>query len=290
MSRAIDVMQLGLDRVIGAWEVDGAVVDPGPESRLETLLEGLGGEAPRALLLTHVHLDHAGASGALVRRFPGLEVYVHERGAPHMADPSRLLASARQLYGEDMERLWGETVPVPEENLRVLSGGEELHGLRVAYTPGHADHHVCYLHEETGEAFVGDVCGVRIPPAETTVAPTPPPEVDVEAWSASLDLVAGWRPEALCLTHFGRVDAVEVHLVRVREGLVSRSELARAHGREAFLAGVEEEVDATDDPEVAERLRLAAPPDQMWLGLERYWRKRVERAEQPAPAGMGGEA
>jgi len=285
MSRVIDVMQMGLDRVIGAWEVDGVIVDPGPESTIETLLEGLGGEAPRALLLTHIHLDHAGASGSLVQRFPGLEVYVHERGAPHMVAPEKLMKSARQLYGDDMDRLFGEMLPVPEENLHVLSGGEEVLGFRVAYTPGHANHHVSYLHEDSGEAFVGDVCGVRVPPSDLTAPPTPPPDIDVEAWSASLDLIADWAPEALCLTHFGRVDAVERHLVRMREGLVSRSELARAHGREAFMARVEEEVEATGDPEVAERFRQASPTDQMWLGLERYWRKRVEREEQTAPAG-----
>jgi hypothetical protein len=126
---------------------------------------------------------------------------------------------------------------------------------------------------------------VRVPPSERTAPPTPPPDIDVEAWSASLDLIADWAPEALCLTHFGRVDAVERHLVRMREGLVGRSELARAHGREAFMARVEEEVEATGDPEVAERFRQASPTDQMWLGLERYWRKRVEREEQPARAG-----
>jgi glyoxylase-like metal-dependent hydrolase (beta-lactamase superfamily II) len=281
----IDVMQMGLDRVIGAWEVDGVIVDPGPGSTIDNLLEGLGGEAPRALLLTHIHLDHAGASGGLVRRFPGLEVYVHERGAPHMVDPERLMKSARQLYGEELDRLFGEMLPVPEENLHVLSGGEEVLGFRVAYTPGHASHHVSYLHEDSGEAFVGDVCGVRVPPSERTAPPTPPPDIDVEAWSASLDLIAGWAPEALCLTHFGRVDAVERHLVRMREGLVGRSELARAHGREAFMARVEEEVESAGDPEVAERFRQASPTDQMWLGLERYWRKRVERDEQPARAG-----
>ena len=284
MSRVIDVMQMGLDRVIGAWEVDGVIVDPGPGSTIETLLEGLGGEAPRALLLTHIHLDHAGASGALVQRFPGLEVYVHEVGAPHMVEPERLMTSARQLYGDDMDRLFGEMLPVPEENLHVLSGGEEVLGFRVAYTPGHAWHHVSYLHEDTGEAFVGDVCGVRVPPSDLTAPPTPPPDIDVEAWSRSLDLIADWEPEALCLTHFGRVDTVERHLVRMREGLVGRSELARAHGREAFMARVEEEVEGTGDPEVAERFRQASPTEQMWLGLERYWRKRVER-EEPAPAG-----
>ena len=167
MSREIDVMHLGRDRVICAYEVDGLIVDPGPTTGLETLLEGLGGAEPRGLLLTHIHLDHAGASGRLVQRFPELTVYVHERGAPHLLDPERLVKSARQLYGDDMDRLWGEVVAVPEANVRTLSGGETIEGgMRVEYTPGHASHHVSYLHEATGEAFVGDVAGVRIPPVD----------------------------------------------------------------------------------------------------------------------------
>ena len=137
------------------------------------LLAALGDEQPRALLLTHIHLDHAAATGALVRRWPELEVYVHERGAPHLIDPSKLLASAERLYGDQMERLWGEIVPVPEANVRPLSGGETVLGMRVAYTPGHASHHVCYLHEETGTAFVGDVAAVRIPPSNLVVPAHP---------------------------------------------------------------------------------------------------------------------
>ena len=157
MGRQIDVQHLGRDRVICANQLGGgAIVDPGPASCVETLLAALGGEPPRALLLTHIHLDHAGASGVLVRRFPSLTVYVHERGAPHLVDPSRLLTSAQKLYGDDMERLWGEVAPVPERNVRALGGGETVEGCRVAYTPGHASHHVAYLEEATGDAYVGD--------------------------------------------------------------------------------------------------------------------------------------
>jgi glyoxylase-like metal-dependent hydrolase (beta-lactamase superfamily II) len=145
--RVIDVEHLGRPNVIGCWEVDGALVDPGPESSLETLLAALDGERPAAIVLTHIHLDHAAATGAIVRRWPEIPVYVHELGAHHLIDPSRLLASAERLYGDAMERLWGEIVPVPEQNVRALAGGETVLGLRVAYTPGHASHHVCYLHE-----------------------------------------------------------------------------------------------------------------------------------------------
>jgi glyoxylase-like metal-dependent hydrolase (beta-lactamase superfamily II) len=165
----IDVRQLGRERVIGAWDLGGAIVDPGPESRMQTLLEAVT-EEPQALVLTHIHLDHAGATGALVERFPELEVWVHARGAPHLADPSRLLASAERIYGDSMGPLWGRVVPVPERNIHALEGGEtiEVAGrkLAVEYTPGHASHHVVYFDDSDGTAYVGDVAGVRIPPSD----------------------------------------------------------------------------------------------------------------------------
>ena len=266
-------MHLGRDRVIGAYEMEGLIVDPGPSSCLEALLAGLDGE-PRALLLTHIHLDHAGASGSLVRRFPKLRVYVHEVGAPHLVDPAKLLSSARRLYGEEIERLWGEVAAVPASNVVALGGGERVEGFRVAYTPGHASHHVAYLHEATGEAYVGDVAGVRIPPLQYTIAPTPPPDIDLEAWERSLKTVADWDPQRLCLTHFGRVDDVERQLERVLEGLRTNAERARQGDRERFLAELEAEIESEADEEVTERQRQAAPAEQLWLGLERYWRKR----------------
>ena len=274
MSRAIDVMHLGNDRVICAYEVDGMIVDPGPASSVENLIDDLGPVVPRALLLTHIHLDHAGASGVLARRFPELEVYVHERGAPHLVDPSKLLESAGRLYGEDMERLWGEVAPVPEDRIHTLSGGETVNGFRVAYTPGHASHHVSYLHEESGDAYVGDVAGVRVPPHEHTVAPTPPPDIDVELWLDSLSTVAGWTPERLCLTHFGRVTEVEDHLHRMRTALLDGAEAARDADEETFISWLRARVDV--DPDSMERLEQAAPPDQLFKGLERYWRKKAE--------------
>ena len=277
VSRLIDVIHLGRDRVIGAYEVDGAIVDPGPAACVETLLEALGGEPPRALLLTHIHLDHAGATGVLVRRFPELPVYVHERGAPHLVDPEKLLTSARKLYGDDMDRLWGEVAPVPADNVRALAGGEAVEGFRVEYTPGHASHHVAYLHEESGDAYVGDVGGVRIPPDDFTLAPTPPPDIDLEAWGDSLDAVAAWSPARLCLTHFGPADDAAAQIERVREGLARQAERARTGDREAFIGALEEDLNGSVDDELAARLRQAAPPEQLWLGLERYWRKRSER-------------
>jgi glyoxylase-like metal-dependent hydrolase (beta-lactamase superfamily II) len=270
-------MHLGRDRVIGAYELDGAIVDPGPASCVDALLAGLAGE-PRALLLTHIHLDHAGATGVLVRRFPRLRVYVHEVGAPHLVDPEKLLASARRLYGDDMDRLWGEVAPVPADNIEALRGGEAVEGFRVAYAPGHASHHVAYLHIDSGDAYVGDVAGVRIPPDEFTVMPTPPPDIDLDAWRRSLDAVAEWRPTRLCLTHFGPVDEVTEQLERARARLHELGGRARRGDREGFLAALDAELGSDVDREVAERLRQAAPPEQLWMGLERYWHKRAHTA------------
>jgi glyoxylase-like metal-dependent hydrolase (beta-lactamase superfamily II) len=274
MARLIDIRHQGAGRVIGAWAIEDVVVDPGPEPCVETLLAGLGGEPPRALLLTHIHLDHAGAAGALVRRFPGLEVYVHESGVDHLADPSKLLASAERLYGDDMERLWGDVVPVPRESLRPLRGGETVGGFSVRYTPGHARHHVAYLHDRTGDAFVGDVAGVRIPPSDLVVPPTPPPDIDLEAWESSLELLRAASPARLRLTHFGTIDEPASHLDRMRRELRRWAGRARELDRGAFLAALEEEIERGAAPEDRDRFRLAVPPDHVWLGLRRYWERR----------------
>ena len=273
--RLIDVMHLGVPRVIGAWLVDGVVIDPGPTSTLATLLEGLDGDRPRALLLTHIHLDHAGASGSLVQRWPDLEVYVHERGARHLADPERLLTSARMLYGDDMDRRWGEMVPVPEENLRVLHGGERLFdgAFEVAYTPGHASHHVSYLHD--GTAFVGDTGGVRIG-GRLTLPPSPPPDIDVEKWHASIEGIAAWKPEQLVQTHFGSSDDPEAQLADLSARLDDWAARVREQDLDEFMAGVREEIADNAEEELLEAYEQAAPPDQLYAGLERYSRKRAD--------------
>jgi glyoxylase-like metal-dependent hydrolase (beta-lactamase superfamily II) len=277
MARAIDVEHLGRSRVICAYETAGAIVDPGPTVSIDTLLDGLT-EEPRALLLTHIHLDHAGAAGVLCRRFPQLKVYVHERGAPHLADPSRLLASATRLYGDRMDHLWGEFAPVPQERIVALSGGERIEGgIDVEYTPGHASHHVSYFEEATGDAFVGDVCGVRLPPHEYVIPPTPPPDIDVELWLRSLDIVAARRPRAVCLTHFGRFEDVGEHIDRLREELTLRAEKARTLDVEAFDEWSEAEARSAVDAATADSFFQAAVPGQMGAGLRRYWDKRLER-------------
>ncbi len=269
--RQIDVLHRRLEKVIACFEVDGVLVDPGPQSCEDTLLAGLGGERPRALLLTHIHFDHAGAAGALVRRWPDLEVYVHERGAPHMANPERLVASAARLYGgeDGLRETWGEVVPVPEENLNVLSGGETVLGFEVKYTPGHASHHVCYF--RNGVVFVGDMAGVRVPPYDLTLAPTPPPDIDVEAWERSIDAIAAWEPETLALTHFGT--APPSQLAAAREALRWQADLAASGDQEAFMAALHERVVQAAPDEVA-AIEEAAPLDHLFLGLDRWHSNR----------------
>jgi glyoxylase-like metal-dependent hydrolase (beta-lactamase superfamily II) len=274
--RQIDVLHRGRRKVIACFEVDGVLVDPGPQSCEETLLAALGGERPAALLLTHIHFDHAGAAGSLVRRWPDLDVYVHERGAPHMARPERLVASAARLYGgeEGLRETWGEVVPVPEERMKVLSGGETVLGFGVQYTPGHASHHVCYLHEASGTAFVGDMAGVRIPPSDLTLAPTPPPDVDVEAWERSLDAIAAWEPQTLALTHFGTSDDPPAQLQAVRESLRWQAELAGETDQDAFMAALHERIVAGEPAEDVAAVEQAAPLDHLFLGLDRWHSKR----------------
>lgn len=260
--------------MIGCWQVDDVLIDPGPEPSLETLVEELGVWRPRALLLTHIHLDHAGAAGALVRRWPDLDVYVHEVGAPHLADPSKLLTSAERLYGDRMQELWGEVVPVPEANLRPLVGGEVVLRFRVAYTPGHASHHVCYLHD-TGRAFVGDVAGVRIPPCELTLPPTPPPDIDVQAWVRSLDTVEEWHPESLGITHFESIEEPEAHLDTMRAELGAAAGLARELPADEYERMLRARM-STGDEQTEQAYLQVMPPGQHWHGLDRYLRRREE--------------
>jgi glyoxylase-like metal-dependent hydrolase (beta-lactamase superfamily II) len=279
--RQIDTLLGGHDSLTAGFLVEGprpALVETGARSSTETVRRhlrelGLGPDDLAWIILTHVHLDHAGGAGALVRRWPQTPVYVHEVGAPHLVDPTKLLRSAERLYGDAMERLWGEVVRVPEANVRAVSGGERVDGLRVAHTPGHASHHVSYLHEDSGRAFVGDVAGVQIERDGLILPPTPPPDIDLEAWNASLSLVAEWRPTSLALTHFGAVDGVYEHLSAMRDRLAAWATLARELDGPAFEAHVRAEIAAAaTDPETAATYEQACPPDQQYLGLERYWR------------------
>jgi glyoxylase-like metal-dependent hydrolase (beta-lactamase superfamily II) len=273
----IDVMHLGRPQVIGAWRVGDVVVDPGPSSSLAALLPLLEERPPRALALTHIHLDHAGAAGTLARRFPDLEVWVHERGARHLVDPSRLLDSATRLYGDDMQRLWGEVLPVPAERLRVLRGGERLGPFSVAYTPGHASHHVSYLHEPSGRAFAGDVAGVRIG-GGVVLAPTPPPDIDLEAWRASLELLENWAPRSLAVTHFGAYEDVAEQLAALRAHLDEVEAWAGALDEAGFVAKLRERVRAPRSDGAPGSYAQALPPGQSYAGLRRYLSKREAAA------------
>ncbi len=212
-----------------------------------------------------------------MREWPDLEVWVHERGAPHLADPSRLVASARRLYGEDFERLWGEVVPIPPSNLRVLRGGESIEGWDVLYTPGHASHHVSYRHGASGWAFVGDTAGMRMPSCPLVLPPTPPPDIDLEAWRASLDAIAEWDPAALAITHFGCYDDPAAHFARIRRALDRWGALARLLDREGYAAALRAALESSLDEDTVASWLQAMPPGDQWLGLDRYF-SRVSSA------------
>ncbi|MGA2471254.1 MAG: MBL fold metallo-hydrolase [Solirubrobacteraceae bacterium] len=276
--RPLDVRHLGHARVICAWLVGDVLVDPGPSSSLPALLEGLAGVRPRALALTHIHLDHAGGAGTLVARWPELEVWVHERGAPHLVDPERLLASATRLYGDEMERLWGEVLPVPEANIHALHGGEQIGPFEVAYTPGHASHHVSYWHADTRTAFVGDVAGVRIEPLHYILAPTVPPDIDIERWHASIDVIRAWRPERLALTHFGVAADPDAHLDTLDMQLDRWAARARELEREQFGSELLADIEQHCGKAGATLYHLGAALDYIYDGLARYWSKRDAQA------------
>jgi glyoxylase-like metal-dependent hydrolase (beta-lactamase superfamily II) len=221
----------------------------------------------RHLLLSHIHLDHAGAAGVLVREHPELQVHVSEIGAPHLIDPSRLEASARRLYGDEFDTLWGELVPVPDENVQTV--GSEVLGLECFPSPGHASHHVCYL-DGAGTLYAGDAAGVRILPSSFVLPPTPPPEVDLEAWAATLDAIERRKPERLALIHFGVAEDPKRHLRELRERLESWSERVRDGASEEQF----EELAAADLGPDRESYRQAMPFWQSYAGLKRYWEKR----------------
>ncbi len=292
----IDLHFMGSRHVIATALLNGpdglTLIDPGPTSCLPALEAGLRGRGlslrdVRTLLLTHIHLDHAGAAGTIAERVPGVRVYVHELGAPHMIDPAKLLASATRLYGDRMEALWGAFQPVPASQVTALAGGErfELGGtsIEVAYTPGHAKHHVSYLNERSGLAYVGDTAGIRMV-GDYLLAPTPAPDIDIEAWHASLNTIEAWHPVSLFLTHFGCVTPARAHIARFRTTLNKQAEMVRqalhsGRSEEENMRGFVDQLRADARKVLSEQearaTELAAPFDQLWHGLARYWRKKT---------------
>jgi glyoxylase-like metal-dependent hydrolase (beta-lactamase superfamily II) len=279
----IDLCHLGTERVIGSYVLeteDGpALFDCGPTSTLETLKAGLrdrGGDLGeiRHLLLSHIHLDHAGAAGVIVREHPHVQVHVSEIGAPHLVDPSRLETSARRLYGDAFDELWGELAPIPEANVNVV-GGRVL-GLDCFPSPGHASHHVCFV-DTDGTLYAGDAAGVRIAPERLVLPPTPPPDVDVDAWDATIDEIRRRAPERLALVHFGVFDDVERHLESLRRRLHEWAELvAGGATQDEFVAAVSE---GTLNASYAQ----AMPLWQSYAGLKR-WAEKVKPTRSPASA------
>jgi glyoxylase-like metal-dependent hydrolase (beta-lactamase superfamily II) len=291
----VDLQFLGFPHVIATAVLSHAggvaLVDPGPSSTWPTLKKtladaGLGIGDVRTILLTHIHLDHAGATGTIVGENPAIEVCVHERGAPHMIAPEKLLASATRLYGADMDRLWGRFDPVPSRNIRVLSGGEQLdvagRRLEVAYTPGHASHHVSYLDRDTRLAFVGDTGGIRRPDGYI-IPPTPPPDIDLEVWRDSIARLRAWKPAELFVTHFGPWREPDAHFDALLTALAHVGDVVRAsleepgsdeaHAR-AFQEQMERELVRAVPDANRPSYEAAGRFDLSWAGLARYWRKK----------------
>jgi glyoxylase-like metal-dependent hydrolase (beta-lactamase superfamily II) len=277
----IDLLHQGAERVIGSYLLDTpegpALFDCGPSSCLDRLKDGLrerGLELTdlRHLLLSHIHLDHAGAAGVLVREHPALQVHVSDVGAPHLVDPTRLEASARRLYGDTFDALWGELAPIPQENVRIA--GQQVLGLDCFPTPGHARHHVCYL-DAHGTLYAGDAAGVRIQPDRLVLPPTPPPDFHLEAWNRTLDEIGRRAPKLLVLVHFGVADDPERHLVELRERLGDWVGRVEADVTEAeFSQSVRDDLIAEGEGDV-EAYERAMPFWQSYAGLKRYHEQRA---------------
>jgi glyoxylase-like metal-dependent hydrolase (beta-lactamase superfamily II) len=275
----LDLLHLGRERVIGAYLLDTAegpaLFDCGPTTCVPALKaalrdRGLELQDVPHLLLSHVHLDHAGAAGVLVREHPGMQVHVSPIGAPHLVDPTRLEKSARRLYGDEFDTLWGELAPVPMENIRET--GDQVLGLDCFPSPGHASHHVCYV-DRDGTLYAGDATGVRIQPSRFVLPPTPPPEFDLAVWESTLDEIERRDAQRLALIHFGVADDPIEHLAALRMRLRSWTALVGD-------GTTEEEFEATALAELGDDAPpyvQAMPPWQSYAGLRRYWEKR--RAE-----------
>lgn len=279
-------------------ESDGhrAIVDPGPGSTLDTLRKGLGAHGVSvhdldAILLTHIHLDHAGSSGALAKENPRVAVYVHKLGAPHMMDPAKLLASAARLWPDNLDELFGEMLPVAESNLRILEGGETItlgsRKIEVAYTPGHASHHVSYFDNVEGVAFVGDTTGIRIEGHSYVMPATPPPDIDLRLWDSSFATILERKPKRLFLTHFGFSENPAAHIAQFRERLhrwmettekILQTAKSDSGAMDSFMAAMRAEIGEHLPAEEVEQYVATAGLNLSFLGLARHARKRARAA------------
>jgi glyoxylase-like metal-dependent hydrolase (beta-lactamase superfamily II) len=281
----IDLRHQATERVIGVYVLETtegpALFDCGPATCIDELKAGLAARGltltdVRHLILSHIHLDHAGAAGSLVREHPQLQVHVSPIGAPHLVDPSRLERSARRLYGDLFDPLWGELAPVPETNVHTT--GERVLGLDCFPSPGHASHHVCYA-DSDGTLYAGDAAGVRIIPGRHVIPASPPPDIDVEAWYRTLDEIERRAPGRLALIHFGLAEDVPQHLERTRSQIALWAERVRAGmSQDEFVRTGRQELHADDGPDASDTYEKGSSFSQSWEGLERYWRKRAEAA------------
>lgn len=297
---ALDDNWMGRPKSIGIALLESdahrAIVDPGPGSTLDTLKKELRAHGVSlneldAIFLTHIHLDHAGATGALVWENPKLAVYVHKLGAPHMIDPSKLLASAARLWPDNLRQLFGEALPVPPQNLRILEGGETIRlgsrKIEVAYTPGHASHHVSYFEDAEGVAFVGDTAGIKIEGHSYIMPATPPPDIDLKIWDRSFATILERKPKRLFLTHFGFSDNPASHIAQFRERLhrwmemtekILQSAPSDEAAMESFMAKARAEIGEHLPPKDVEQYAQTAGLNLSFLGLARHARKRAQAA------------
>jgi glyoxylase-like metal-dependent hydrolase (beta-lactamase superfamily II) len=296
----IDLQWTGRPRSIAAALLrDGnfaALLDPGPSSTLPRLREqvtqqGLAVPDLRAIFLTHIHLDHAGACGSLVKENPELRIFVHSKGAPHLIDPAKLLESSGRLFGADRDRLFGDFLPVPENNVHTLEGGEVIatgsRELQVHYSPGHASHHVTYFEPQDTVAFVGDTAGICVEGDGFVLPAMPPPDVSMELWDASLDMIHGLNAGKLFLTHFGFSQRPQQHIDTFRQRLHWWNETAQelvskkldaAMATKIFSDRVTEEAARHLPTEELEHYLFNGSLPLSWLGLERYHRKKSSAA------------
>jgi glyoxylase-like metal-dependent hydrolase (beta-lactamase superfamily II) len=296
-----DLKFIGQPGIIATGVIHGssgvAIVDPGPTSCLDTLRAELASRGystadVRWILLTHIHLDHAAATGSLLKDCPTARVVVHERGAPHLIDPSKLVASASRLYGSEMERLWGEILPVPASNIDVVGDYARMEvagrDIEAAYTPGHAWHHISFFVRDAKIAFVGDTAGICRPGGRIVLPPTPPPDIDLEAWQRSTERILAWNPDVLFLTHFGPQYSPRVHFQDMWKRMDDWSAKVQATLRrdwsdeeraQHFMTVVTDEIARLANADEAAAYARAGRFDFSWTGLARYWRKKLAAGE-----------